>query len=77
MLEKWKRGISKGECVSALFTDLSKAFYTVNHVMLAKLNAYVFSTNALSLMLNYLKNKKHKVRINNKFSLERDIITGV
>ena len=65
------------ENASALFMDLSKAFYTVNHVMLARLNVYGFSTNALSLMLNYLKNKKQKVWINNKFSLERDIIAGV
>lgn len=77
MLEKWKRGISKGEWISASFADLSMAFYTVNHVILAKLNVYGFSTNTLSLTLSYLKNKKQKVRINNKFSLKKDIIAGV
>lgn len=77
MLEKWKRGISKGEWISASFADLSMVFYTVNHVILAKLNVYGFSTNTLSLTLSYLKNKKQKVRINNKFSLKKDIIAGV
>ena len=31
MLEKWKKAVDKGECVSALFMDLSKAFDTINH----------------------------------------------
>ena len=45
--------------------------------MLAKLKAYGFSTNALNLMLSYLKNRKQKVQINKKFSVERNVIAGV
>ena len=78
MLEKWKRGIDNGACVSALFMDLPKAFDTINHdLMLAKLEAYGFSTDALNLMHSYLKNRKQKIQINNKFSLERNVIAGV
>ena len=58
--------------------DLSKAFYTLNHNLLtAKLKAYGFSKEALKLMKSYLKNRKQKVQINNKFSSERDVIAGV
>ena len=78
MLEKGKRALDKGEYVSALFMDFSKASNTINHdLLIAKLKAYGFSKEALKLMKRYLKNRKQKVQINNKFSSERDVITGV
>ena len=78
MLEKWKRALDKGEYVSAIFMDLSKAFDTINHdLLIAKLKVYGFSKEALKLMKSYLKNRKQKVQINNKFSSERDVIAGV
>ena len=78
MLEKWKRALDKGEYVSALFMDLSKAFDTISHdLLIAKLKAYGFSKEALKLMKSYLKNRKQNVQINNKFSSERDAIIGV
>ena len=78
MLEKWKKALDKGEYVSALFMDLSKAFDTINHdLLIAKLKAYNFSKEAVTIMKSYLKNRKQKVQINNKFSSERDAIAGV
>ena len=78
MLEEWKRALDKGEYISALFMDFSKAFDTINHdLLIAKLKAYGFSKEALTLMKSYLKNRKQKVLINNKFSSERDVIAGV
>ena len=59
MLEKWKKAVDKGEQVSVLFMDLSKAFDTINHdLLLAKLKAYGFSLNAVKLMYSYLKIRK-------------------
>ena len=59
MLEKWKRALDNGECVSALFMDLSKAFDIINHnLLIAKLKAYGFSKEGLELMKSYLKNRK-------------------
>ena len=82
MLEQWKRTLDKGEYVSALFMDLSKAFDTINHglfhdLLIAKLKACGFSKEALKLMKSYLKNRKQKVQINNKFSSEIDVIARV
>ena len=63
ILEKWKTAVDNGECVSALFLDLSKAFDTINHdLLLAKLKAYGFSPNALKLMHDYLNNRKQQVQ---------------
>ena len=69
MLEKWKSVLGKGENIGVLFTDLSKAFNTINHdLLLAKLKAYGFSINAVDLMCSYLKNQRQSVQINNDFS---------
>ena len=76
MLGKWKRGIDKRQYLSTLL--ISTAFDTINRdLMLTKLKAYGFSTNAVNLIHSYLKNRKQKVHINKKISLERDITAGV
>ena len=78
MLEKWKASLDKGEYVGVIFMDLSKAFDTINHdLLLAKLKAYGFLYNALAFMLSYLKNRSHRVSINNNFSTWEEIIVGV
>ena len=78
MLEKWKKELDKEENMSAIFMDLSKAFDTINHdLLLAKLKAYGFSKQALSFMCSYLKNRRQRVQINNKFSSLKEVIAGV
>ena len=62
IVEKWEKAVDKGECVSALILDLSKAFDTINYdLSLAKLKASAFSLNALKLMHSYLNNRKQQV----------------
>ena len=72
MLEKWQKALDKGENMSAIFMDPSKAFDTINHdLLLAKLKAYGFSKEALSIMYSYLKNRRQRVQINNKSKFYR------
>ena len=78
MLEKWKKASDKEENMSAIFMDLSKAFDTINHdLLLAKLKTYGFSKQTLSFMCRYLKNRRQRVQINNKFSSLKEVIAGV
>ena len=78
MLEKWKNTLDKGKHVGAVFMDLSKAFDAINHdLLIAKLQVYEFSTNALLFMLSYLKNRSQRVSINSSFSTWKEIVAGV
>ena len=78
MLEKWKNTLDKGKNVGTIFMDLSKAFDTTNHdLLIAKLEAYEFSNNALSFMLSYLKNRFQRISINSSFSTWEEIVAGI
>ena len=78
MLEKWKRSVDNSKMFGTLLTDLSKAFNCLDHeLLIAKLNAYGFSLNALKLVHNYLSNRKQWVKINSLYSSLLEIIFGV
>ena len=78
LLERWKKTLDKGGYIFAIFMDLSKAFDTLNYILLiAKLGAYGFDTKALYYIKSYLDNRKQRVRVNNNFSSWQEIIAGV
>ena len=78
MIEKWKQALDKGKKVGTIFMDLSKAFDTLNHnLLLAKLNAYGFSFNAIKFVQSYLSERFQRVNINNNFSEWCKILLGV
>ena len=63
MIEKWKTAVDNGGVFAALLTDLSKAFDCIPHdLIIAKLAAYGFDTNALKLIHNYLSNRIWKLK---------------
>ena len=58
--------------------DLSKTFDTINHdLLIAKLEAHRFSTNALLFKLSYLKDRSKRISINSSFSTWGEIIAGI
>ena len=78
MLELWTESLDKGDSGGAIFIDLSKAFDTLNHVLLiAKLEAYGFSENSLNYIQSYLRTRLQRTNVNLNFSLWKDIFAGV
>ena len=69
LIERWKFCLDKQGFAGALLTDLSKAFDTINHeLLIAKLHAYSFTTDALEVLLSYLQDRWQRVKINTTFS---------
>ena len=78
LLEKWKNMLDKKGFAGAVLMDLSKAFDTINHeLLIAKLNAYGFSKEALNLISSYLSDRWQHVKINNRFSNWTELLQGV
>ena len=51
----WKKILDQERYICALFIDLLKAFDTLNHdLLISKLGAYGFETDALRYMKSYL-----------------------
>ena len=62
---------------AALLTDPSKAFDCIPHdLIIAKIAAYGFDTNALKLIHSYLSNRNQTVKINSVYSIWKDIFYG-
>ena len=77
-IENWEKQLDNGEKIGVLIMDLSKAFDTSNHsLLLAKLKAYGFSNQALSLLQSYLCNRFQRSPINGSFSSWNEVITGL
>ena len=61
-----------------LLTDLSKAFDCIVHdFLIAKLEAYGFSYEALKVKHNYLTDRKHRTKVNDSFNDFIDLLLGV
>ena len=78
MIEIWRRCLDENKVVGAILMDLSKAFDSLPHdLLIAKLHAYGFSHNALTLLLSHLSGRTQCVKNNNTFSLFKLILSGV
>ena len=58
LIDKWKKDLDDKGYRGAVLMDLSKTFDTLNHNLLkAKLSAYGFKHNALTLIYSYFTNR--------------------
>ena len=64
-VDDWKTALDQGQDVAAVMIDLSKAFDTVNHNLLAnKLAAYGICEGELRWFTDYLSNRRQHIVIN-------------
>ena len=65
LLEKFKISLDESGKAGAVSMDLSKAFDCIRHdLLIAKLHAYGFSREELTLISNYLTNRQQRVKVN-------------
>ena len=78
MTEKWKKSLDEHGYAGGILMDLSKAFDTINHeLLIAKLHAFNFSKDGLELIMNYLRDRWQRTKINTSFSNWEELLTGV
>ena len=74
----WRQALDNGNTVGTIAMDLPRAFDKMSHALLiAKLNAYGLSEDARNLIINYLTNRRHKVKISGTWSHWATINRGV
>ena len=78
LIDKLHQQLDNSKRPLCIFIDLSKAFDTLNHViLLSKLKYYGLDENAISWFKSYLSDRKQYVEIENVKSSIKDIQTGV
>ena len=77
-LEEWREQLDHNKIFGTVLLDLSKAFDCIpQDLLIAKLNAYGFDMNTLTLLFSYLKNRKKSVRIKTNYSSFIELLSGV
>ena len=78
LLERWKNVLDKKVYGGTALMDLSKAFDTLNHDLLAaKLHAYDFSEESPQLIKSYLTKRWQRTKFNVSFSNWTELLLGV
>ena len=68
-IDEWKRSLDQNNVVGMVLMDLSKAFDAIPHdLLIAKLFAYGFSSNACTFMFSYLTHRMQRVKVKDKRS---------
>ena len=78
LVENWRKSLDNKGVGGAILMDLSKTFDTLNHdLLIAKLHAYGFQHDALTLLHSYLSKRWHRTKVNTSFSSWEELIKGV
>jgi len=78
LMKKWQNCLDKSGCVGTILMDLSKAYDCIPHdLLIAKLAAYGLDKTSLLLILDYLNDRKQRVKVKSTFSFFLEIFQGI
>ena len=78
LIEEWKKSLDHKNIIGAALMELSKAFDCISHdLLIAKLQAYGLSMDAITFIYSYMKRRKQGVKINDTESLFKILLSGV
>ena len=76
--EHWKKELDKRNIITAIATDLSKAFDCVPHkLLLEKLQFYGMDDQGVSLLHSYLTSRYQRVKLDDTFSAWTGVAAGL
>jgi Reverse transcriptase (RNA-dependent DNA polymerase) len=78
MLDKWTSYLENGRQVDAIYTDFEKAFNNVAHKrLISKLRYYGINSSIVDWIQDFLRNRKHRVKVNGSHSDWDKVTSGI
>ena len=78
LLQAWQKELDQCGFVGTVLMDLSKAYDCLPHdLLIAKLEAYGLDTTSLSLIKNYLANRKQRTKVGSSYSDWFEFLRGI
>ena len=74
---EWFISLDRGKINIAVFLDLQKAFDTINHDILTKLERYGMGSAVLNLLRNYLTDRTQMCSVNGVLSGSKTVTCGI
>ena len=78
LVDQWTKELENAGQIDVVYTDFEKAFDKIPHChLLCKLKSYGVSETLVNWIQSFLCQRRHRVRINNKFSAWKDVPSGI
>jgi len=78
MMDDWTLCLEKGGQIDAIYSDFEKAFDKVPHKrLISKLYSYMIDEGVIKWIVNFLKARKYRVRVNGSYSGWHNVTSGI
>jgi len=78
MMDDWTLYLEKGGQIDAIYSNFEKAFDKVPHKkLISKLHSYMIDEVVTKWIVNFLKARKYRVRVNGSYSGWHDVTSGI